>query len=287
MRLLRAIAICILLVIQFAAPVGASGSFLTDEAGIAAFFQFTGITNLESNLLRNMFRIVSTSNDTYLIGAVPATGFEGQVSEDIKVFIHNAGWVVAYYPKDAPTSKAVAGMADQATRLHDVLGRVAWAMDVVDPQIILTHFQYPLAEHWMRVERHPTQPGVDVFNIRLPADNIYFERSYYLRCTNTWNYAALHLDGREIGRSNAFGYGGIAAGDMVVNAKHVIGVERHTTLGDTWGELSLLYSGTGDFVIDEAEWVHVSDLVPAPSGLESAAGDVPRFFEVYLPIMRM
>lgn len=261
-------------------------TFLHDEAGMAAYFSFSGPTNLESNLLRNLFRTVTSANATYLIGYIPTNGYEGQVGEDVKVFIHNDGWVVAYYPKDAASAKAIDGEFDPKTRMEKVLERVAAAMDVLEYEIRLVHFQFPGAEHWLRVMRRRTEPGISTFNIRLPATNDYFERGFSLRCTNVWSYAAFFLDGPEINRTSWFSYGVIPPASMVVNARHEIGIGKHATLGYTWGELSILYAGPGDFVIDGADWVLQEDLPPVPDGLLLAAADVPRFFETYLPVVR-
>lgn len=97
-RYIAAILILVLTLLS-GRPVKAEshGTFLTDEAGIAAFFQFTGPTNLQSNLLRNQFRTLQTIGTEYLIGSIPAAGYESDTKQDIKVFIHNDGWVVAFY----------------------------------------------------------------------------------------------------------------------------------------------------------------------------------------------
>ena len=92
----NALAVCLILLLNFAHPaVGGAKTFLDDVAGMSAYFSFTGPTNLNSNLLRNQFRVIELATASYLLGSVPCAGFESDSKMDAKVVVHNAVWVVA------------------------------------------------------------------------------------------------------------------------------------------------------------------------------------------------
>lgn len=260
------------------------GNYLTDQAGMAAYFAFTGPTILNSNLLKNLFRSCQVS-ENYLIGFWPVPGYEDDNRQDVRVLVHNAGWVVAYYDNQRPVSNILDFDGAPHTRLSLALEKIAWAIEVTAPVIHYTNFHYPQAEHLLRIGRlRPTYAGVNSFEVRLPATNTYYERAWYLRTTSSMNTGKIYLDGRQMAAVKWAGAGIIPEWDMVTMARHIIDIENTMTFwGNVWGELVILYSGNDLFTIDYADTIQTIDLAPAPIELLTAAADLPRFFEFYLP----
>src|SRR5579859_5668092 len=87
------------------AESAAAGSFLDFEAGLAAYFNASIPINIQGNQLRNVFRTIETDAPNYIIGSVPLAGYSQ--SNDVRVFVHASGWVVAYYPRSEPASKVL------------------------------------------------------------------------------------------------------------------------------------------------------------------------------------
>lgn len=256
-------------------------SFLDYQAGIAAYFQFSPPTNLQSNLLRNLFRTIEADQPDYLIGSVPATGYEGNTYEDVKVFIHSSGWVVAYYLRDAPASKALDKSLATTTRLESVLASIAYAIDAV-PTIAYTHFQYPQASRLIRIGRMRGSYGVNTFEVSLPVIGTLYERSWSLS-SSIYNVAYLHLDNRQIGQASGYSYGAIHARDMVAGAKHLLELQNGlSSSGAVYAELVVVYAGTGNFSINYADMTQIIPLTSAPAGLKAAAMVIP-YYRFYLP----
>ena len=79
-----------------AGSAGASvASFLDTEAGIAAYFKATGPISL--NDVKALFRTTETANSDYVIGSLPIPNYSDE--QDVHVYAHVDGWVLAYYLK--------------------------------------------------------------------------------------------------------------------------------------------------------------------------------------------
>lgn len=81
----------------------------------------TGFT-INLNIVRAAFRTVERQTDTWLIGSVQVPGFPE--SEDAHVFVHQEGWIVAYYERGSPVARTVqwSSHANPGThKLHQVL----------------------------------------------------------------------------------------------------------------------------------------------------------------------
>lgn len=57
-------------------------------------------------------------------------------------------------------------------------------------------------------------------------------------------------------------------------------------MGNVYGELVVLYSGTTGFSIDYADMTTTIDLSQVPQGLVDAASEVPRYFDIFLPLVK-
>jgi hypothetical protein len=233
---------------QFAAAAdGATTSFLDNEAGITAYFSTTVSINLQSNLLRNKFRTIEADTPNYLIASVPITGYNQ--FNDVKVFVHTAGWVVAYYGRSDPTSKIFDWEIEESTsittRLDKALAIIAGATGTPVYDVYYYDFRYPAATHLMLIgEGRGGFAGADTYLLTLPSSFTFYERSWYVH-SPSGTAVQFHLDGVNIGSAaagqSAQGY--IGAGLLVPDATHTVGTYNTSTFfGDVFGGLALIYS---------------------------------------------
>ena len=86
---------------QGAAPEAALASIFDGEAGIAAYFQSPGSINLAA--VAPLYRTIETQTAQYIIGSMAVPDYPE--SEDVHLYIHTNGWVMAYYLKADPVGK--------------------------------------------------------------------------------------------------------------------------------------------------------------------------------------
>jgi len=228
------------------AESAAAGSFLDFEAGMAAYFD-TGVPiNVAGNQLRNLFRTIETDAPNYLIGAIPLAGYSQ--SNDVKVFVHASGWVVAYYPRAEPASKVLDFEAEVSTtlttRFDKVLDGVATAIGASNYQIAYYDFRYPTATHLLLVgESRTGSKGADTFQLNVPSSLPILERSWYVK-TSGYPIATLSLDsvtlGVSIGGDSQQGF--LTASQLVPDAPHTVSVANDRSYsGDVFGGLAFVY----------------------------------------------
>jgi hypothetical protein len=266
-------------------------TFLDDVAGMAAYFQFNGPTNLSSNLLRNQFRVVEFATADYLLGSVACVGFEADSSQDAKVLVHNAGWVVAYFSKDRPISQIVDQPMVAETRLDKVLAKIAYAADVPSYVTSYTHNQYPQASSLARIGvLRSNVAGETNADVRLPSSQTIYAGGWHVRIQNSLVHGWFKLDQRELG-ATPYGYGSsklvdgaLQPAELITNARHVVTVGlSNSSWGYSYGELDVLYSGPDGASLTGTDWYRIIPLQTVPAELQSAAADVPRFLSLYLP----
>ncbi len=188
--------------ISLAAPAFAAGTaganFLEEEAGISAF------TNVgrEIDLVRarRAFRTIDRETDEYIIGSVGVPGLPE--ADDVHVFVHRDGWVVAYYGRERPTAWIIDWRNLDTTKLEAALMQVTTAAGVSIGDVNYYDFRHPEAEKMMIVIDH------DSFNIKIPMGFVVYERSYSFwatsQCVNAWQGGgSLTIDGKDIVSSNA------------------------------------------------------------------------------------
>jgi hypothetical protein len=71
-----------------------TGSFLDQEAGIAAYVQVSAPVNLES--VKGTFKIIEQETSDFVVGTVEITN----APLAPHVFVNSEGWIVAYFLKD-------------------------------------------------------------------------------------------------------------------------------------------------------------------------------------------
>lgn len=180
--------------LAFAAE-GEQSAFPADEAGIASYFKGPSTINL--NDVRSLYRTVEQETSKYIIGSIAVAGYASE-SEDVHVYIHVDGWVMAYYLADDPAAKAFDWVdydgATITTKLDNVLKNVAATIGSGAPSTTYYHFQYPDATDLMLIAEGITTSGSDSFDVNLPSSFTYYERSWSLGCSqykgggNGWYY---------------------------------------------------------------------------------------------------
>ena len=140
----------------------AEAGFLEQEAGITAYVN-VGQT-IDPSRAKSAFNTVERETESYIIGSVT----------DIHVYVHQDGWVVAYYLRGEPTSKIFGEQygksAGNQNKLKDALGTVSSLMGVAPTAVNYYHFQYPGANKLMKIV------GTE-FRVKIPNEFIVFEAS--------------------------------------------------------------------------------------------------------------
>lgn len=233
--------------IDLVAPsVPQPNNYLENEAGISAYTQLP--TTVNFFYVRPLFHTIELETSDYIIGSIFAPGYgEG---ESVHVYIHQSGWVLAYYLRFDPTSKIVDWHAYDvvsiSTKFEAVLELVASELQVTIPEIGYYHFQYPQATHLMLIADRN-----DSFEINVPGTFVYLESSWsldgYMYTNVTANY---YFDGAlyaSIEHSNCCYsawvgpvYGVVGA--MVPDVYHMIEITRGGN-GTAYGGLVLVYNG--------------------------------------------
>lgn len=257
-------------------------NFLENEAGIAAYFSFPGTTNLKSNMLHNLFRTVSIETQAYLVGFVPVDGFEDYPIRDVKVFIHNDGWVVAYLTNNTPT----AGMFYQGTMdtiLERTLERVASAIEATSYTIYFHSFNHPDADKMMMV-RLTSSSSPRTTDFRLPGENTFYDRSWMVSAWALFSGGRFELDGREVASVNAgINTQTISGQDLVTDAKHVVRFTGWGSGADLF--LAFLFSGETPVIFNGADDIRLVPMPTLPVDLVKASANVPFYLDIYLPLV--
>jgi hypothetical protein len=286
-RTLYSISLAILLAFCLGArPVyAAHKNYLDIEAGISAYFQFSGPTNLQSNLLRNLFRTITNERDNYLIGFIPRPGLEQYPILDVKVFVHNDGWVVAYYlGDDSPSSTIFGTSVSSATRLDDVLAQIAAVIEVDNYQVRYFNFRYPSATGMLIFLSDVGGSSQKTIDFRLPKANSYYERSWYLYAPGIFSRVTFSMDGNLIyDRINGLSMATIPAENLVPDAKHIINLAGGLS-GGLFG-MAILFSGPEEITVNYADSVRIIDFMPIPPELDDVACEVKTIYPLFFSVI--
>jgi hypothetical protein len=158
----------------------AGTNFLEEEAGISAYTNVGEEIDLEK--AKAAFRTIEYETDEYIIGSVPLPDYPE--TEDVHVYVHKDGWLVSYYLKGSPTSKIIDWIdysEDEkiiGTKLEGGLSVVCNVARVPLKNIKYYDFRYPNADKLMIVADAQWVEGNDMFNIKLPGDFVFYDRTY-------------------------------------------------------------------------------------------------------------
>ena len=161
-------------------------SFMEDEAGISCYFEAS--TSITLSDVRDAFRTIEVDTTNYIIGSVAVTNYPD--SEDVHVYVHTDGWIVAYYLAADPVGKIFdwriyhdAGRTTITTKLENTLILMATEAGVAFPGGTYYDFRYPNATNLMLIAewvQASGSGGVDSFEVNLPGTFVYDERSWSL-----------------------------------------------------------------------------------------------------------
>lgn len=194
------------------------GTFADEEAGIAAYFNAGTSINLSNASLRSLYRTFDTQTGDYLLGSayVSETNADLDYSEndDAKLYVSADGWVMAYYPRSAPTSKIFDwlnwnGEGVVPTKLGQVLSDAASAVGAQQStEPTYYHFAYPNANRVMLIADEiivTNTSNSNSFNFTPPGTTgfSYFEWSYSLAAFhNSGTRVAYSLNGTSLKEAN-------------------------------------------------------------------------------------
>jgi len=177
-----------------------STSFLDDEAGITAYVNVSQTIRLD--YVESAFRVVEIQTEDYLIGSVSVPGYD--IEYDAHVYVHESGWLVAYYLPTDPVSK-IFDWRDRRlspTLLENVLIKVANEDGITLPEVSYYDFRYPNATHMLWVKKNS-----GTFQIDIPSSFEFYERSWVL---GAYGYAGMNvsyvLDGDTLADFGGYGW---------------------------------------------------------------------------------
>lgn len=179
-------------------------AFPQDEAGISAYFRAPFSITIAS--VRPAFRTIEYEDSNYIIGSVAVPDYPE--SEDVHVYVHRDGWFLAYYLAADPSGKIVdwriyhnSGRNNLSTKLESALSVAALPVGVTPSGVNFYDFRYPNANRLLFVADwfYTSDASSDSFQVNLPIDFPYFERSWSIGGTDV---ARLSLNGQEIGSTN-------------------------------------------------------------------------------------
>jgi len=221
---------------------GRDTSFLDDEAGISAYTNVGQQIDLDD--AKNAFRTIEYETDDYIIGSVPLPDYPE--TEDVHCYVHVDGWIVTYYLNDEPVAKIVdwedytTEETITGTKLEDGIYEVCNAAYVVAGDIYYYNFEWPVAEKLMIVADAEWYGQIDTFDIMLPSDFIFYERSYSHYANS---YSRMYINDNQISilYSEGTDYDTLLPSDLPTDVTHTIKIN---TNNDGFDAIVLIYRET-------------------------------------------
>ena len=227
-------------------------NFLEEEAGISAYTNVGMEIDLEK--AKGVYRTIEVEKENYTIGSVSLPGYAE--SEDVHVYVHKDGWIVAYYLVDEPIAKIIDYQnykenGDVTFKLDTALGRMCDGVGLPLFYTTFYDFRYPNANKLMITVDGQWVEGWDTFDIRIPSDVRVYDRSYY-----HWSWdsegSTFRLDGTDISGLGPCGdcwlarYGKLTPSQLMPNAFHTISLWHdedyyHDTYGHACVAIVLAY----------------------------------------------
>ena len=228
-----------LFVSEARAETGSIASFMEDEAGISCYYQASSSITIDN--VRDTYRTIEVEKSDYIIGSVAVSDYPE--SEDVHVYVHTDGWVVAYYLAADPVGKIFDWHdydgTSVPTKLENTIAIIANAAGVAYTSCTYYDFRYPNATKMMLIAEEAGTAG-DSFEINLPGTFVIDERSWSLGSGGYWSY--LHLDDinriAECDRNDTCA-GTFTAVQLEPDEFHTFTVE--SAYGICYGGLALVY----------------------------------------------
>jgi len=146
----------------------ASIDLIEDRAGIAAYVKAKQSVNL--NDVKGAFTTIHQESSTYIIGTV-ALNLHSE-EQYPHVFVNTDGLIIAYYPKERPTSwifpwADYAGGVVTSTTLSEAVSIVATEVGGYTNDLMYYDFRYPDASEMMLITES-ARSGTNYFNVVIP-----------------------------------------------------------------------------------------------------------------------
>jgi hypothetical protein len=224
----------------------AGTTFLKEEAGISAYTNVGEAIDIEK--VKTTFRTIEYETNEYIIGSVPLPDYEE--TEDVHVYVHTDGWVVAYYLKEEVVAKILDWndyTTDEqitGTKLEDGVSVVCNAAGVPIRDLKYYDFRYPNAEKLMIIADAQWTDGTDTFNIKLPGEFVFYDRSYSHYARD--GPSTLKIDENEISTVGGSGtnYGQLSPTQLSLDTFHTVSLwydEWRGHNGGSFGAIVLVY----------------------------------------------
>jgi hypothetical protein len=222
-------------------------STIENEAGISAYFQAS--TSISLSSVRSVFRTIEAETADYIIGSVPVPNY-GE-TEDVHVYVHKDGWILAYYLAGEPVGKIFDWVVysnpccgNIRTKLESTIIVVTDVAGFSFSSAIYYHFRYPNATHLMLIVDW-VDNGTDSFQVKLPDSFTYYERSWSLDSVSWGGFSACYrIDGTTI---QCHGSGGWLLSQGTLTASRLPSDNQFHTVeviddyGRAYGGLALVY----------------------------------------------
>lgn len=214
-------------------------AFPVDEAGIAAYFNANQPITLAN--VRDVFRTIEVETQDYIIGSVAVPDYPE--SEDVHVYIHRTGWLMAYYLAVDPVAKIFDWRAYNGsaigTKIEKVLTIVASDAGIPFPGVTFYDFRYPNGNRLMLIGE--TYENGNDFTVRLPGSFAFQERSWGLYQTGGYS-ANWQLNGTSVGSAcgECTAQGVLTAAQLLPDTTNVINIVPGS-YGTARGGLALVY----------------------------------------------
>ncbi|MEM7134643.1 MAG: hypothetical protein AAF702_50745 [Chloroflexota bacterium] len=220
-------------------------SVISDEAGISAYFKTDGPINLTN--VKSAYRTIETETADYLLGSVPLDGYSE--AQDVHVYIHKDGWILAYYMKDEPVAKILdwidfSQTSVITTKLENTIIAITGLVGTSFDSATYYDFRYPNATHMMLIaDGRSGYQATDTFDITLPSGFGFFSRSWSLAGDDQRiNY---QLNGETIATGPGFeaGYGDFTGSQLPPNQSNTISLYTGccSSSNRVYGGLALIY----------------------------------------------
>ena len=210
-----------------AADIGVAS--ISSEAGMSAYFKAS--TTISLSAVRSAFRTIETETTDYIIGSVPVANYPE--SEDVHVYVHTGGWVLAYYLAADPVGKIFdwrvyhnTGRTTITTKLENTLAVIAGHAGVAFSSGTHYDFRYPNATHMMLIVEwfYGGYPGSDSCQVNVPGSFAYYERSWSLCSEVSSTYKLDDATIASVSGSMATAQGVLTAVQLLPDLFHTIEV---------------------------------------------------------------
>lgn len=216
-------------------------STIGDEAGTAAWYQASSPINLA--LIRSKYRTIERETSDYLLGSVPLENYAE--TEDVHLYVHKDGWLLAYYLETEPSGKIFDWKAYKAsngatatTKLENVIAFILGTAEVTFTEAQFYDFRYPNATHIMLIVEDNSGEN-DSFTVNLPNSFGYSERSWFIA-----EYCRIFLNGTKLGEADndtTNTQGVLSPTQLPPNVLHTIRLEGIRLNYPGYGGLVIIY----------------------------------------------